>query len=317
MKYEAVLLKALDFHDKTFLISSPDDDTSIQNSIEELGVINPPSLRRNGDKYQIICGWRRIKACQQLGYDEISSIVYEMDELSDDDCLKFVLYENQRRLNEIDKAELILKYKRLCDLNDNDLIQKVLPLIGIGATRKNLERYMSLTGLESEIKEACYTERISLEQVLSLSEVDGDKRLEILRRILTRFKFNNNETRETIRDLAAVASRDKLSIGRIIDRISSEIGGSGGKNEFRHSLRKMRHPTLSKVEENYNACLSAFNLPKGITLYRSPFFEGNDLEIRLTFGTSDTLSELLTYVSSVVDDGSIEKLLNIVKEGEQ
>lgn len=317
MKYEAVQLKALDFHDKTFLISSPDDDTSIQNSIEELGVINPPSLRRNGDKYQIICGWRRIKACQQLGYDEISSIVYEMDELSDDDCLKFVLYENQRRLNEIDKAELILKYKRLCDLNDNDLIQKVLPLIGIGATRKNLERYMSLTGLESEIKEACYTERISLEQVLSLSEVDGDKRLEILRRILTRFKFNNNETRETIRDLAAVASRDKLSIGRIIDRISSEIGGSGGKNEFRHSLRKMRHPTLSKVEENYNTCLSAFNLPKGITLYRSPFFEGNDLEIRLTFGTSDTLSELLSYLSSVVDDGSIEKLLNIVKEGEQ
>ena len=317
MKYEAVQLKALDFHDKTFLISSPDDDTSIQNSIEELGVINPPSLRRNGDKYQIICGWRRIKACQQLGYDEILSIVYEMDELSDDDCLKFVLYENQRRLNEIDKAELILKYKRLCDLNDNDLIQKVLPLIGIGATRKNLERYMSLTGLESEIKEACYTERISLEQVLSLSEVDGDKRLEILRRILTRFKFNNNETRETIRDLAAVASRDKLSIGRIIDRISSEIGGSGGKNEFRHSLRKMRHPTLSKVEENYNTCLSAFNLPKGITLYRSPFFEGNDLEIRLTFGTSDTLSELLSYLSSVVDDGSIEKLLNIVKEGEQ
>jgi hypothetical protein len=240
-----------------------------------------------------------------------------MDELSDEDCLKFVLYENQQRLNEIDKAELIFKFKLLCDLNDDDLIQKVLPLIGIGATRKNLERYMSLTGLESEIKEACYTEKISLEQVVSLSEVDGDKRLEILRRILKRFKFNNNETREMIRDLVAVASRDKVSLGKIIDRISSEIGGSGGKNEFRHALRRLRYPTLSKVEENYKTCLSGFNLPKGITLYHSPFFEGNDLEIRLTFGTSDRLSELLSYLSSVVDDRSIEKLLNIVKEGEQ
>lgn len=317
MKFEAVQLKALDFHDKTFLISSSEDDTGIQNSIKELEVINPPSLRRNGDKYQIICGWRRIKACKQIGYDEIPSIVYEMDELSDEDCLKFVLYENQQRLNEIDKAELILKFKLLCDLNDNDLIQKVLPLIGIGATRKNLERFMSLTGLESEIKEACYTEKISFEQVLSLSEVDGDNRLEILRRILRRFKFNNNETREMIRDLVAVASRDKVSIGKIIDRISSEIGGVGGKNEFRHALRRLRYPTLSKVEENYKTCLSGFNLPKDITLYHSPFFEGNDLEIRLTFGTSDRLSELLSYLSSVVDDRSIEKLLNIVKEGEK
>jgi ParB family chromosome partitioning protein len=192
MKYEAVRLEALDFHDETFLISPPVDYISIQKYNLGLGVINPPSLRRNGDKYQIVCGWRRIKACQRLGYDEIPSIVYEMDELSDEGCLKFVLYENQRRLNEIDKAELLLKFKRLCDLNDNELIQKVLPLFGIGATRKNLERYMSLTGLESEITEACYTEKISPEQVLSLSEVDRNERLQIIRRILKRYKFSGS-----------------------------------------------------------------------------------------------------------------------------
>lgn len=317
MKYEAVRLEALDFHDKTFLISPPVDDISIQNSVGELGVINPLSLRRNRDKYQIICGWRRIKACQQLGCDEIASVVYEMDELSDEDCLKFVLYENQRRLNDLDKAELILKFKRLCDYNDMDLIRKVLPLFGIGATRKNLERYMSLTDLESEITEACYREQISLEQLFSLSEVDPDERLEILRRILKRFKFNNNETRELIRDLAAVASRDKLSIARIIDRISSEIGGSGGKNEFRHELKRLRYPSLTRVEEHYKKCLSSFNLPKDVGIHHPPSFEGNELEIRVKFGTPERLSELLTYLSSVLDDGNIERLLNVVREGEQ
>ena len=79
----------------------------------------------------------------------------------------------------------------------------------------------------------------------------------------------------------------------------------------------MRYPTLSKVEENYKTCLSGFDLPKDIGIYHSPFFEGNDLEIRLRFGASDRLSELLSYLSSVVDDRGIEKLLNIVKEGEQ
>lgn len=317
MKFEVVRLTALDFHDKTFLIGSSDDFTPILHSVEELGVINPPSLRRRGDGYQILCGWKRIKVCKQLGYSEIPSSVYERNELTDEDCLKFVFYENEQRLNDIDKSELILKFKFLCNLNDDELIQKVLPLMGIGATRKNLERCMSLAGLESEIKEAYYKEKISLEQVVSLSEVERDQRLEILGRILERFTYNNNETREMIRDLLAVASRDKMSIGRIVDLISSEIGRSGGKNQFRHALRRLRYPTLSKVEENYKTCLRGFNLPKDIGIYHSPFFEGNDLEIRLRFGTSDRLSELLSYLSSVVDDRSIEKLLNIVKEGEQ
>lgn len=317
MKFEVVQLAALDFHDKTFLIGSSEDYSGIFHSIEELGVINPPSLRRRGDRYQIICGWKRIKVCKQLGYDEILSSVYEGDELSDEGCLKFVFYENQRRLNDIDKSELIFKFKFLCDLNDNELIQKFLPLVGIGATRKNLERCMSLADIESEIKEAYYKEKVSLEQVVSLSELEADQRLEIFRRILERFKYNNNETREMIKDLLTVASRDKISIRGVIDRISSLIGGSGEKNQFRHVLKRSRYPFLSKVEENYKTCLSGFNLPKDIGIYHSPFFEGNDLEIRLRFGTPERLSELLSYLSSFVDDGSIEKLLNIVKEGEQ
>jgi len=316
MKFESVQFSALDFHDKTFLIGSSDDYTSIQDSIKELGIINPPSLRMNGDKYQIICGWKRIKVCKLLGYYEIPSSVYEMDELSDEACLKFVFYENQQRFNDIDKAELIFKFKILCGLDDNDLIQKVLPLIGIGATRKNLERYMSLTGLESEIKEAYYTQKISLEQVVLLSEVEGYKRLEILERILKRFKLNNNETREVIREVLGVASRDKKSIGSVIGHISSEVGRSGGKNEFRHVLRSLRYPILSKVEENYKTCLSSFNLPKEISIFHPPFFEGNNLEIRLRCKSTERLSEILSYLSSAVSNGSIEKLLNIVREGE-
>lgn len=316
MKFEAVQLTALDFSDKTFSIGPSDDYTGIQSSIKELGVINPPSLRRNADKYQIICGWKRIKACKQLGYDEISFSVYEMDELSDEDCLKFVFYENQRRLNDIDKAEVIFKFKYICGLSDNDLIQKVLPMIGIRPMRRNLERYMTLAGVEGEIKDAYYKEKISIDQVVSLSELEGNQRLDVLRRILLRFKYNNNETRETIRDLMTIMSRDNVSIGNIIDLISDEIGSSGGKNEFRHVLRRLRYPTLSKVEEKYKACLSGLHLPKEISIHHSPFFEGNDLEIRLRFRASDRLSELLSHLSSVVDDTDIEKLLNTVREGE-
>lgn len=316
MKFESVRLTALDFHDKTFLIGSSDDYAGVLNSIKELGIINPPSLRRKGNGFQIVCGWKRIKVCKQLGYDEIPSSVYELDELSDEDCLNFVFYENQQRFNDIDKAELISKFKFLCDLSDNDLVEKVLPAVGIRPTGKNLEKYMSWAGLEGDIKEAYYREAISLDQVVSLSEFEADQRLDILKGILMRFKCNNNETREMVRDLEMVSSRDRISIGKLIDFILSEIGVSGGKNEFRQSLKRLRYPNLTRVEEHYKNCLSSLSLPKDITVHNSPFFEGNDLEIRVRFATPERLSELLTYLSSVLDDGGIERLLNVVREGE-
>lgn len=316
MKFESVQLTALDFDDKTFFIGSPGGSTDVIDSISELGIINPPSVRRMGERFQIICGWKRLEACKQLGYREIPCLVYETVDLPDEDCLKFVFFENQQRLNDIDKADLVLKFKLRCNLSENDLIRKILPLIGIGATRKNLERYMSLAGLDSEVRQAYYEERISFEQAVSLCDLEGHERLEILRRILTRFRYNNNEAREIIRELSVVASRDKISIGEIIDLLVSGLGSSSGKNEFRQVLKRLRYPTLSKVEEKYKKCVGGFNLPNEIGIYNSPFFEGNDLEIRLRFGASERLSELLSHLSLHLENGGIEKLLNIVREGE-
>jgi ParB/RepB/Spo0J family partition protein len=53
----------------------------LAESIAEIGLINPISVRANGERWELIAGRHRITACQQLGLAEVECIVVEADDL--------------------------------------------------------------------------------------------------------------------------------------------------------------------------------------------------------------------------------------------
>ena len=318
MKFEIVPISSIDFHDKRFFIGSDLDNlSSIKISIREVGIINPPVLKNEDDKFIPICGWRRISALKDLGLEKVLAKVYDSDEITNEGCLQLVLFENRERLNDIEKAELVFKFKNLCALDDNDLIKRILPPLGIAPTWKNLERYLSIAELEPEIKNAFHQQKITLDHAVLLSELRDPQRLQILERIILRFKLNKNETREAIQEIQEVAFRDRKSIGDVIESIENRIGRDGNKNEFRHELKLLRYPVLTQVEENFKECLKDLNLPKDLNIFHPPFFEGNYVEIRIRIESAGRLSEILSYFESVIEKGLIDKLMSVVKEGIQ
>lgn len=76
MKLEVVPLAIVNLQDRTFFIGQEGDIGLLKDSIEGIGLINPPILRRVGEKYQIICGRKRLKACKELGLREVFSRTY-------------------------------------------------------------------------------------------------------------------------------------------------------------------------------------------------------------------------------------------------
>ena len=78
----------------------------LAESIERLGLLNPITVRRDGDGYEIIAGVRRFLACQRLGWKEIPAIVKDLDDLNK---LVAMVHENIKReeLSEVDQAYLI------------------------------------------------------------------------------------------------------------------------------------------------------------------------------------------------------------------
>jgi ParB/RepB/Spo0J family partition protein len=316
MKLSIIPLSKIDFDNETFFVGPRVDISALKNSINEVGLINPPVLREEREKFQIICGRKRLEACRELGFSEVLSKGYERDEISDEECLKLVFYENRERFGDMERAELLLKFKKLCNLNESELTQRVLPYLGISSSLKNFEKYMRLAELEREIKDAFYSQRITIEQALILSDLESSVRTEILKRVLLRFKLNTNETREFVREIQEVGIRDKKSVDETIDEILSRIDQGEVKGDFfRRELKLMRYPVLSQIEEEFRNCLKCLNLPKEVNIYHPPFFEGNYVEIRMRIESAERFSQILSYLISVIEKGFVDRLVGIVREG--
>jgi ParB family chromosome partitioning protein len=81
----------------------------LSSSIQSRGLINPISVKRVGDGYELICGERRLKAFKLAGIKKINAIIREYN--SKEDEMAESLIENLHRtdLNSIEKENYITK----------------------------------------------------------------------------------------------------------------------------------------------------------------------------------------------------------------
>ncbi len=94
------------------------------DSIKEKGILNPVTVRKAGDGYELIAGERRYRAAKQLNMDKIFAIVKTAN---NEESLELALIENLQRedLNPVEEAE---GYKKLMDsfgLTQDLVAQKV------------------------------------------------------------------------------------------------------------------------------------------------------------------------------------------------
>lgn len=316
MEITSLALSLIDLEDKTLQVGNKENLSPVLSSIKEIGILNPPILRRIKNKYQIISGWKRILSCMQLGFSVILCKIYDSSELTDDDCLKIIFYDNKDTLSDLELGELIHLFKDLACLEDKELIGEILPFLEIPPNRKNLDKYLSFALLDKSIKDAYYGDKITIDQCQMLSELTTNNQLPMLNLLLLKYNLNNNESRQVIETIEEISLRDLKSVQEVLScaevAIDTEIKG---KNELRQELRKMRYPDLSAVEVKYKKAIRDLKLPKNVNLHINQFFEGNDLEFRIKIKSGEELSEILSSLEHSLDSGEIKKLLDIIKNG--
>jgi ParB family chromosome partitioning protein len=103
------------------------DETALQElaqSIRNLGVIQPITLRKDGDKFEIISGERRYRASKIAGLKSVPAYIRLVN---DQELLEMALVENIQR-EDLDAIEVALTYQRLLDeigLTQENLSQRV------------------------------------------------------------------------------------------------------------------------------------------------------------------------------------------------
>ena len=317
MRLEAVPIEGLYSPGGLFSLGPIGDLSGLKASIAEVGVINPPLLRRVGEAYEVVSGRRRIAALKELGVKRVDARVFEEGELSDLQGLKLLFYENEHRVLDMEKAEFLAKFRAAARMSDAELISFALPLLKIRPSRKSLARYTALSELDSDTKGACYDGTITIDQAFLLSEIEPSMRALLLNALVVPYGFNTNETRELIRELPEAAAITGKPVPRLLEEIVAGVKGKGGerKKGIRRGIKRMRYPRLTRAEEGFDALLRGMSLPKGAHFSHPPYFEGNYLDIGIKAESEERIKEFAAALSKGLEDGTIRALFSLIKTG--
>ena len=148
------------------------DPTALQelaDSIAEIGIIQPITLRQMGDdEYQIIAGERRFRASQLAGLKTIPAYIRTAD---DENVMEMALIENIQR-EDLNSVEIALAYQHLIDqygLTQERLSERV------GKKRATITNYLRLLKLPAPIQIGLQNKQIDMGHARALLALDDPK----------------------------------------------------------------------------------------------------------------------------------------------
>ncbi len=171
--------------------------TDLSNSIREVGIIQPLTLRRvDNGKYQIIAGERRFRASKMAGLKKVPAYIRESD---DSNMLELALIENIQR-EDLDAIEVAVSYQRLideCQLTQENLGERV------GKKRTTVTNYLRLLKLPAVIQKAIREREISMGHARAIINVNDPDTQIMLYKQIVKYDFSVRKIEEIVRKLSS------------------------------------------------------------------------------------------------------------------
>ena len=206
----------------------------LASSIRELGIIQPITVKRDGERYIIISGERRWRASQMVGMETLPAYIREAD---DENLHAMALVENIQR-QDLNAIEIALSMQRLieeCGLTQEAMADKV------GKKRSTVSNYMRLLSLPAEVQLALKEGLITMGHAKAIAGIDAERQVWALKRCLKK-ALSVRQTEELARKIAqnksveAVSEEEEYpeSYSRLVEQLepyfSENISIKRGKN---------------------------------------------------------------------------------------
>ena len=209
------------------------DDDSLQelaNSIRQIGVIQPITLRDMGDgTYVIIAGERRWRASQRVGLTTIPAYIRTVD---DENMMEMALVENIQR-QDLTALEVALAYQNLIEqynLTQEQLSERV------GKNRATVTNYLRLLKLPASVQVALRNREIDMGHARALLALsDPEAQLKVFAE-MKKDHMSVRKIEDMVKQLSEGASV-KTKTGTRIRQKGSNL--SADYNQLREGLRKI------------------------------------------------------------------------------
>ncbi len=296
-----VLLEDIDTDRADFCITTETDIQRLTASIRLVGIMNHPRLLAGGEKYIPVCGYRRIRACRELGMSGIPAyIVPESD--SRLDLIRMAITDNsfQRPLNLVEQSRCLALLAPFFP-DAGKLAEAAAPL-GLPSHPAHVEKLLALTRLPEAARQALLDESLALPAALELLSFSGPDILRMVELFAT-LRPGLNRQREILLLLTEIMARDGLSLDELLSEadisaiLADEKMDRGRKSgELRGRLRRRRFPRLSETEKAYDAFVRELHLESGMKIIPPRYFESNIYTLEARF---KSLTDLAGHQESI------------------
>lgn len=158
------------------------DETEIEKlaeSIKSYGVVQPVSLRRKNDRYELIIGERRLRASVKAGMTHIPAVIVDVD---DEDSAAVALIENILRvdLNFIEEAESIRRLMDIHGLSQTELSKR------LGMSQSSISNKIRVLALPEDVKAQISDHHLTERHGRALLRLDTDKDMnQVLKKVIS------------------------------------------------------------------------------------------------------------------------------------
>ncbi len=314
---QKVLLNQIDLSDETFSVNFMPDLQCLRSSLQTVGLIQPVLLKKAKDHFQIVSGFRRVRILRDLGWDALPAIVFEEKDSNDLTFFLLALQENltTRGFNAVEKAIALQKLIVRFQVEPSEVVKTYLPLFSLEPNEKILNTYLSLAEMEEGIKAYVLKEEVSRSNIRLLSKVSSEDRLALLP-LLSRLRLGENRLREMLTLLMEISRRDHVRMKEILDRpdlqsILSQVNLASTQRTERVKsvLMNLRYPKLRELKEEFEKRVERLNVPEGVSLRPSPYFEGRGLRMELQFQSMEEYRSILSYLSQLADKEELKEMV--------
>ena len=313
-KEHVVWLSSIDFMDDSYHITTETRIDELSESIKFAGVINLPLLKKEGSKYTIISGFRRISALRQIGRSRIKSRILEpgTEKLA---CVKFAIADNsfQRTLNLVESS------RALCLLSPffkkNDSLTRAAIGLGLPGSPSLVNKIKNICRLPHLLQKAIISGNISFPMAIDLGTMPPDEALAIVK-LFDSLNLSLNKQREILTFIREISLRETLSVLEILeDKRLKEILNDKDLDRvqktrmIRFSLKKWRFPVIVKIEQEFEAKRKRLNLVPGLKLIPPKNFESTEFMLAMSFKTLTDLKNLQTAFNTLLEDSALKRII--------
>ena len=206
----------------------------LASSINELGLIQPITVKEKDGKYILISGERRLRAFKKLNLESIPAYIRKANDQS---SLEMALVENIQR-RDLDAIEIAISYKRLIEelnLSHDEMSKK------LGKDRSTITNYIRLLKLDPIIQSGIRDKFISMGHGRAIINIAShEKQLFIYEQILknnlsvrqTEIKVRELDKPKSVTKNQEIEKSIKDQIKKTESKIKSNIYLKKNKNKF-------------------------------------------------------------------------------------